>query len=135
MELKDLRNQKVVSISDIRAQRMSREVTDQIIDAEQEVPLPDMADQERVWWRNTQFFANRACRGGGYGRFSYDVGYVGPVRMMRFDCEAYEAFYFLDSDLVIDFQMDPVITRWSHSSAPEFPVVPRPPYTADEVDE
>lgn len=135
MELQDLLKQKVVSISDIRAQRMSREVTDQIIGAEQEVPVPDMADQERVWWRNTQFFANRTCRGGGYGWICYQVGSVGPVRMMHFECEAYEAYYYLTDDLTVDFMMDPVLTRWSHSSEPEFPVVPRPPFEADEVSE
>ena len=113
---------KVVSIDDIRARRLGQMIDQQIIEDQDNI-MAEFSDTEKVWWRNQQFFAERLARGQGYGRCAYQVGTLEDgTKALRFECEAYGAFYQLEADLTINFD-SPVLFRWSHSSPAEFQLV------------
>lgn len=123
-QLHPLLDQKVVNIQDIRAQRMAALDVDRIIEEQESGRVGEgMTNTEKVFWRNLQFFAERLARGGGYGRVAYAVGHIDGVQALCFECEAYTAYYWLSEQLVLDFSVDPLLTRWSHRSEPPFPVV------------
>lgn len=102
---------KVVSIDDIRARRLGQMIDQQIIEDQDNI-MAEFSDTEKVWWRNQQFFAERLARGQGYGRCAYQVGTLEDgTKAMRFECEAYSAFYPLEDDLTINFD-SPVLFKW-----------------------
>lgn len=119
---------KVISIFDLRAQRILQESTEKLIAEEVADPSigNQMTDKERIWWRNHQFFADRMARSSFFGSLKYELGQLSGVRSMRLTCDAYQAFYFLKVDLTIDFGRDPILVRWSCGGEPEFPVTKGP---------
>lgn len=119
---------KVISIFDLRAQRILQESTEKLIAEEATDPAigNQMTDKERIWWRNHQFFADRMARSSFFGAVKYELGTLDGVRSMRLTCDAYQAHYFLKVDLTVDFGRDPILVRWSCVGEPEFPINKKP---------
>ena len=115
---------KVVNIADIRAQRIGAQELSEAIAAQEAGEIAsDMSMTEKVWWRNQQFFANRMARSRDFGRLAIKVGHIGDNPALYVDCEAYAAYLSLKPDLTIDFEVDPLLVRWSCRGEPEHPLV------------
>lgn len=126
----------VINLADVRAQRLAALDVAQAKEAEanQEVQL---SARQKVFYRNMQFFAHRLATDeyGDFGRVAYKVGQLDGELALHFISEPYEAFYPLDLDYVIDFSIDPLITRWSVAQACEYGITPRDSLTFTEISE
>lgn len=121
----------VINLADIRAQRMSAQVTDTVIEEQESTPTLGarlMTTAEKVFWRNHMFFADRLATNPAYGAVKYQVVTVEGALMMNFTCDAFQAFYHLKPDLVIDFGTDPLLVRWNCAGEPEYPLAALPVY-------
>ncbi|WP_263143006.1 hypothetical protein [Pseudomonas sp. RIT-PI-AD] len=93
----------------------------------------EMGDKEKVWWRNTLFFAERLVHNPAYGAARYDLARLeNGQRLLHFVCELYEAFYPLDDSLMIDFSQSALLVRWDGDNDPGYPLVPPPPVLREE---
>lgn len=136
--LHPLITQKVVNIADIRAQRMSALEVTEIHEATEAGDLPQFGPKETVFLRNMQFFQGRLARPemGDYGRVAFKVGHLADgSRVMLFTCDPFEAVYSLDEQWVIDFTVDPLVTRWSIPQPCEFILVDRRNINFTEITE
>lgn len=131
---------KVVQLADIRAWRLNQLEVEQAYaqaKADGEDLMAGLNLPQRVFWMNQQFFANRLCGEAGFnaaGRIAFSAGDLvvqgrEPALALYFNCEAYEAYYHLTERLTINWDIDPLMVRWSCVGEPEFAVLSRTMFT------
>lgn len=123
---------KVVHMADILAYRALKQAQAEAPDDVNVQALQEqMTLKQRVFWRNIMFFQNRLVGEdtvGNFGRIAFEVGdlvlpFGEPQLMVDFDSEAVRAFFFLDDNLLINLERDPLVARWSCDDDPGLPIL------------
>ena len=119
----------VVSLTDIRAQRLLQAAQAEEADHEQvRQALAEMTDKMLVWYRNLHFFTERMAE-DGYGACKYSLGHFTDEfgkehRAMLFTCDPYVAVYPLFPDTMgLDFSVEPWLITWASPHPAPYPVL------------
>lgn len=130
---------KVVHMADVLAWRQEREQREQLEQdlANGQDPFVGLSTKQRAFWVNQRFFADRLAgedTHGYFGRLAFEVGdlvlYGGdPQLVLEFNSEAVHAFFLLTDALMINWEFDPIVVRWSCVGDSPYPVHGESAYT------